>query len=395
MKELERRTANPRVLFLAPGVDLSSHTGDSIHTARLASLLSSQEGMVIHLVCRGLPSDYDKVYPAILHPQKPRRFVTWGAAFVESLRVIRSEKIDLIYERCEQLSLGVILSRLMRKPLVIEVNGLGYENFACGRRANKRIEGMIRFLEGLNYRRASRVVAVSESIRSILVHRFEIPSDRVVFIPNGSDASQTRIRSRELTDSIFKLDEKINLCFVGIIAECHGLHSVLKAFAKSAFLRETFRLTIVGDGPHKHELERIVHRESLNECVSFVGRVPHDVAMEHIESSDACLAPLLPNKSVFPIKILEYMSFGKPILASDVPDHRCLVDKDIGLLFEPGNVGDIISCFKHLHTNLANFTDSARKGIRLVDTMYNWSNTARSVGFIVRKTLAENHVERR
>lgn len=100
-----------------------------------------------------------------------------------------------------------------------------------------------------------------------------------------------------------------------------------------------FRLTIVGDGPLRDSLEKLASSLNISSYVTFLG-VQQDVSS------------LLLNSDVFiscsrgeaqGIAILEAMSFGIPVIASNVPGHIDTIKSGFnGLLFNLDNIDSVI-----------------------------------------------------
>ena len=100
------------------------------------------------------------------------------------------------------------------------------------------------------------------------------------------------------------------------------------------------RLRIVGDGPFKGELARLVKRLSLDDKVRFEGLVPRDELAKYYVNCDVYVQPSL--SETFPSTIREAMSVGRPVIATKVgfvEEH--LIDGVNGLLVPRGDVEEI------------------------------------------------------
>jgi len=88
--------------------------------------------------------------------------------------------------------------------------------------------------------------------------------------------------------------------------------------AMPLILREfkNVKLRIVGDGPFKPELMRLVKKLSLDDIISFGGLVPRDEMIKYYASCDVYVQPSL--SETFPSTIREAMSAGRPVITTNV-----------------------------------------------------------------------------
>src|SRR2546425_11170552 len=80
--------------------------------------------------------------------------------------------------------------------------------------------------------------------------------------------------------------------------------------------RRSIRGVIVGDGPDRQRLEALVEAEALRGQVTFTGSVPYREVPRYIGSFDVAVSlkpPMLPGS---PLKVREYMSCARPVIAS-------------------------------------------------------------------------------
>jgi glycosyltransferase involved in cell wall biosynthesis len=165
----------------------------------------------------------------------------------------------------------------------------------------------------------------------------------VTVIPNGvspSDFSPT-----PLPDSDGRIP---TLLYIGTLADWQGLDIVIKALPK-ILEQQPVKLQIIGRGRSRQRkmLAKQIRKLGLEEHVIVQPAVPHHEIPELIASADICVAPLALNdrnvtQGACPIKILEYMAAGRPLLASNMPIVRELVREDVdGLLFSPSDPEDL------------------------------------------------------
>ncbi len=144
--------------------------------------------------------------------------------------------------------------------------------------------------------------------------------------PSGIDMTAFTPRPRGTLRRQLQIptDSKI-IGYVGGISQSRRLDFLLEA---ASFFREKlgpeWHLVLVGAGDYKRELMRMAEEHKLSN-VHFVGPFPHDEIPHIISDIDVgiCHLPWTPlfNTS-FPMKILEYMACGIPVIASRIPTHE-------------------------------------------------------------------------
>ncbi|MBA2694716.1 MAG: glycosyltransferase [Actinobacteria bacterium] len=105
---------------------------------------------------------------------------------------------------------------------------------------------------------------------------------------------------------------------VSTLNDYEGLHTVIAALR--LIEDPVFRLLVVGDGPARPRLQALA--EPLGDRVVFTGRVPHARVREHLAALDVFVVPRAATPVtvvVPPIKPLEALAVGVPVLASDLP----------------------------------------------------------------------------
>lgn len=179
---------------------------------------------------------------------------------------------------------------------------------------------LIKFLEMWElslYRKADRVVTVTESFRQDLIRR-GIPERKVATVYNGADEEfwQPREPSVELRQK-HRLGNK----FVALYIGAHGISQALGRVIEAAGeVRDTenIHFLFVGEGAEKEQLVRQAADGGLKN-VTFVDPVGKDEVKSYYALADVCLVPLrnIPLfKTFIPSKMFEMMAMKKPILAS-------------------------------------------------------------------------------
>jgi glycosyltransferase involved in cell wall biosynthesis len=105
-------------------------------------------------------------------------------------------------------------------------------------------------------------------------------------------------------------------------------------------------LYMAGPGPLQQELESLARELGVAESITFLGSVPHEDMPGILSSADLILIPSLMEATS--IAALESMACERAIAASNVGGIPEIVDKEVGVLFEAGNIEEIAARVKQL-----------------------------------------------
>ncbi len=169
------------------------------------------------------------------------------------------------------------------------------------------------------FRLARHVTVIS----SPLVPRVEslgIPRERISVIPMPVVAH----RFREATGAAAAARR---LLFVGRLVERKGAHVAIEALELLRRKSRDAALTIVGDGPERASLERLVRDKGLSESVTFRGRLPTEHVARELAQADLFVMPAVTDwkgeQEGFGLVLVEAMMSGVPVVASrsgGIPD---------------------------------------------------------------------------
>jgi glycosyltransferase involved in cell wall biosynthesis len=134
--------------------------------------------------------------------------------------------------------------------------------------------------------------------------------------------------------------------YCGRLSVEKGLTLLLRAFDRLRREMPTVRLRIVGDGPQRSDLERLVGSLSLQGVVTFTGRVAPSSVQHELVDAWALVAPSQWAEP-FGLVALEAIVRGLPVIASASGGFGETVEHGVsGLLFPNGNEGELVECLR-------------------------------------------------
>ena len=350
-----------RICYLCAdaGIPVNGHKGASAHLRGLVGAFreSGHEVLVVSptieeslptgVAGRRIPSP--QIVESLHHGKNPRavralRHIWNNVAVEQSLnQVIIDFQPNLIYERYSPFgAAGGIVAQAHAIPHMLEVNApLAWEGKEYRQQA---LQEAAEVLEEVAFASASSILAVSEELRQELIV-LGVSADKVRTIPNGVDTETFDPKG----PAAYPLDkDKFVLGFVGSLRPWHGIETLVDAYRQLAN-DPKFHMLIVGDGPLASTLNALV--VELPGRVTLTGAVPQSEVPSFLRAMDVAVAPYPPLDHFYfsPLKVLEYMSTGLPVVASSIGQINDLIqDGETGLLVPPGDSDYLVEAIRRL-----------------------------------------------
>jgi glycosyltransferase involved in cell wall biosynthesis len=144
--------------------------------------------------------------------------------------------------------------------------------------------------------------------------------------------------------------EVLSLLAVGRLVPKKGFPVLIEAASR---LHAPFMLRIVGDGPGREDLERQIAAAGLEDRVELAGPRTHDDLPAEYAAADIVVVPSITDatgdRDGLPNVVLEAMSSGRPVIASDVGAvSSAVVDGRTGVLVPPGDAAALAGALEFL-----------------------------------------------
>jgi glycosyltransferase involved in cell wall biosynthesis len=301
-----------RLLYVCAdsGIPLCGAKGASAHVRQVTAALAGR-GHQVTLACRRI--DGENRPPANVSvktmPADEGEHRTWLDGLV------RNCAIEAVIERYS-LASGPAhdVAAAHRLPLLLEVNAPLVQEAADFRGLRDVEHWSAR--ERVLLTTADAVVAVSDVVAAH-ARAAGTAADRVIVVPNGvdlatfagGDGARARVR-HGLADAAAVVG------FCGSLKPWHGVDVLIDAMA---LLEPHAHLLMVGDGPQRATLADRVREQGLTDRVVMTGAVPHHAVPDYLAAMDVAVAPYSPMADFYfsPLKVIEYLAAGCPVVASD------------------------------------------------------------------------------
>ncbi len=201
-------------------------------------------------------------------------------------------------------------------------------------------------IEKFVFPKLKNVFTVNESIASIYTEKYKVPVSVVRNLPFRSVSKFSSVTRDGLG---LPIDKKIFLFQGAGINIDRGAEEAIEAIAKT----ENAALLFIGGGDVLSQLKEKVKAMKIAEKVFFLPKQPMEILYQYTSLADFGLTldkdTNLNYRFSLPNKLFDYIQAGLPVLASDLPEVRKIIDQyKIGKIAPSTSVTDIAATMKQM-----------------------------------------------
>jgi glycosyltransferase involved in cell wall biosynthesis len=351
--------------------------GAAVHIARFAPALFEHAGSGILYVLGGgdLPRhQVEGRFEIVRYDGSEPNFLNRVAGFGRHLtRILDQTDASLRIAHVRDPWSGVpVFSRDESFHTVYEVNGLPSIELphlfpSIAPRTLAKIESMERFC----LQRADRIVTPSRTTRDLLVSRGVGPK-RIAVIPNGADVPPLpQPRPVEAPPCY--------VVYVGALQPWQGVDMLLRAMTRLSDLDLSLVICASNRSRHAKRLERLAGKLDLGDRVLWQWALSPAELAPWVTNALASIAPLSDCdrnaiQGCSPLKVIESMAAGTPVVASDLPPLREIVeDGTDGVLVPPDRPAALARAIRILHDYPDHAEQLGRAARQKVAASYDWA----------------------
>ena len=186
-----------------------------------------------------------------------------------------------------------------------------------------------RILERKVYSKADLILTLSPKLSQYIIN-MGAPETRVKLLLLGIDTNFFRpdLDYAELRQKWGLGESDLITVFIGTLFDFSGLDTFIRQFPGVVRDVPEAKLLIVGDGPQRSKLERIIAELGLQKQVIITGFEPYETMPQYINLAAICINTFLTTdatRDIFPTKIVQYLACGKPVVATLLPGLKAII----------------------------------------------------------------------
>lgn len=220
-------------------------------------------------------------------------------------------------------------------------------------------------------KKSDHVIAVNSEIKEDLKNIWQVPDEKITFIPNGVDTNFFRPDEGDLEKIKRKYGISTPYClFVGRLIIEKGVEYLLEALKGTNLV-----CVIVGSGPRKYHLISLAKKLGIYRRIVFTDFVPLGDLVKLYAGAKFFVLPSI--MEGLPLAVLEAMASGLPVVVSDLPGLRDIVTEAYdGFFVPPANAEKLRERIEFLAENTS-VCKKMGKNARETAKKYSWAEIAK------------------
>ncbi|MFX1679518.1 glycosyltransferase family 4 protein [Mitsuaria sp. CC2] len=268
--------------------------------------------------------------PELERAISPRRDVQ---AYLRLRDFFRAERPDIVHTHSSKTG---ILGRLAAKAAGVPTIVHTVHGYAFPAESRPAIKAVFKFLERRAGKVTDRMIVLNDTDAAIARDLLGVPDARLALLPNGVDidtyapAAPESRRALRLSSFGIDADDHVIVGMVGRLWLQKNPQCFVRAAIRVAAQRGKVSFFMIGDGEYRAELDAAILASGHADRIRILGWRSDVPAL--LKALDLMVLPS--RWEGMPLAILEAMSSGVPVLASDIPgNHHLVQDGSDGRLF--------------------------------------------------------------
>jgi len=291
---------------------------------------------------------------------EPLTYINFSLALNSLNKIIKKREFNVILTEQTNITgwIGLRVAQKASISCIVDVHGLaGEEKKGSG---NKHW-GVTEALENNILSQCDYLLAVSDSMKKFIVSRYNKNPNTVSIVSNGAD----------ILPYSAKFNFPLRVIYAGSFRYWEKISDYLE-IAKNAD-RSSFKFYLLGP-PEKKILSRI---KQENIPIRYLGYVSRQEALRIMSNMQVGIAPSTRDIArivASPIKILDYMSCGLPVITPRIGDWgRMIETEDCGIALEKDTIENYINALETMNCKEI-WQNKSNNGIYAIKSKYNWDN---------------------
>ena len=287
---------------------------------------------------------------------------------------------DIIYVRLMWSFLPMLLGKLFKVPVILEVNDSPHRAYSNIRNSFKK--RIVHLIDRISYYLSDHILPVTQNIAEDLHHIDGLPWNCMTVLPSGTNTELFRpLDKLACCERLGYNPEKRYVGFIGTFFHYQGIDVLIESAPFIIRKMSDVRFLLVGNGPMRSIWEDKVTEMGFKEYFVFTGQVPYEYVPFYCGVMDVCVSPFLKRAGESsPVKVFDYLACGKPVVMSDVANTgKIFLESEAVILVTPEDQVELAHEINGLLSDFGKREIMGKKGRKFVVSKYERKKLAKDI----------------
>jgi L-malate glycosyltransferase len=192
-----------------------------------------------------------------------------------------------------------------------------------------------------------RYIAVSKPLLAKVEETLDRDIGKAKVVSNVLDPVYEAPFGKKLSNTHF------NFLNIANLEHRKGLDILLRAFKRAFYGHHGYRLTIIGDGPQRSDLEELARYLELDHVVDFLGEKSKYEIVEILDKTHSFVFPS--RFETFGVSVIEAMARGCPVIVTSSGGPEQIVHTESGIIIQPENENELVTALRDMGRNFSRY----------------------------------------
>lgn len=259
-----------------------------------------------------------------------KKIVSDLVLFVKLLKMVHRNRFDVIHAVEESVFMALVIKRIFGIPFIYDLDSLLSQQLSEKYKALRFLKPVLELFEKKAVKGSLGAVTVckflEESVLKCDAHKLVVRLEDITLLPEIS-AEEDQAENRMMVEPA--------VMYIGNLERYQGIDLLLEGFQMAIRKIPEAKLVIIGGSePDITRYRKRAQDLGIGDKTRFLGPKPIDQMRFWFDQAQILVSPRIQGQNT-PMKIYSYLDSGKPVLATDLPTHTQVLDKEIAFLVSP------------------------------------------------------------
>lgn len=225
------------------------------------------------------------------------------------------------------------------------------------------------------------VTVITPFMRTSVSKQYHINPDRIGIWTSGVAVNHFHpgkipTGEKHVLKTRLNIRNQFIILYHGVLSPDRGLQNCIQAMVDVTTKQQNILLILIGEGPAKNILCKMVVDLNLSKYVRIEGPISYEKMPLYVDLADVGILPFPKDlwwRVSSPIKLMEYLALSKPVIVTDIEAHRdVLSDRPFAFYIQSNRPVDIASGILQAYRRRKRFPSIGKQGRALVEKNHTW-----------------------